>query len=70
MATTSQIDAEVIYALTKSLYEGLDTLTKIHPVFRELAIDNATSGLKMPLHPGAIQYYRQRGLNVPESLIP
>jgi TRAP transporter TAXI family solute receptor len=70
MATTSQIDAGVVYALTKTLYEGLDALTKIHPVFRDLAIENAFSGLKAPLHPGAVRYYRQRGLTVPESLIP
>ncbi len=70
MATTSQIDAGVVFAMTKSLYEGLDTLAKIHPVFKELSIDKAFTGLKIPLHPGAIQYYRQRGLSVPESLNP
>jgi len=70
MATTSQIDPGVVYALTKALYEGLDALAKIHPVFRDLMIQKAFLGLKVPLHPGAIRYYRQRGLNVPESLIP
>lgn len=70
MATTSQLDTEVVFSLTKTLYEGLDILIRIHPVCKELSIDKAFQGLKIPLHPGAVLYYRQRGLKVPESLIP
>lgn len=70
MATTSQLDTEVVFSLTKTLYEGLDVLIKIHPVCKELSLDKAFQGLRIPLHPGAVLYYRQRGLKVPESLIP
>jgi len=70
MATTAQLDKEVVFSLTKTLYEGLDVLIKIHPVCKELSLDKAFQGLRIPLHPGAVLYYRQRGLKVPESLIP
>lgn len=70
MVTSAQIDPGVVYSLTQTLYEGLDALTKIHPVFRALDIEKAFVDLRIPLHPGAIRYYKQRGLKIPESLIP
>ena len=33
-------------------------------------IDAAMAGLPVPLHPGAIKYYEEVGLEIPERLKP
>jgi hypothetical protein len=34
-----------------------------------MRLEIATDGLGAPLHPGAIRYYREVGLEIPERLI-
>jgi TRAP transporter TAXI family solute receptor len=48
--------------ITKILFEQQPTLASIHPQARELSIDRATLGASIPFHPGAIRYYRERGV--------
>ncbi len=69
LAVTSTLNSEVVYALTKTLYENLDYLARVHPACRSIALDEAITGLTVPLHRGAIRYYRERGLDIPAHLI-
>jgi uncharacterized protein len=69
LAVTASLDEDVVYALTKTLYENLDYLAKVHPACRNVVLDKALDGLSVPLHPGAIRYYRERKINIPEHLI-
>jgi uncharacterized protein len=69
LAVTASLDEDVVYALTKTLYENLDYLAKVHPACRDVVLDKALDGLSVPLHPGAIRYYRERKINIPEHLI-
>lgn len=68
LVTSSQIDKQVIYELTKTLYASIEYMTKIHPACAQLSLDRAFSSLKIPLHQGAVQYYRERNLRVPDEL--
>jgi TRAP transporter TAXI family solute receptor len=70
LATTAALDPDVVYALTKTLYENLDYMARVHPACRSIALDKAFEGITVPLHLGAIRYYRERQIRVPESLIP
>jgi TRAP transporter TAXI family solute receptor len=70
LATTSSLPRHVVYALTKTLYENLDYLAKVHPACRQIDLDRALSGLEVPLHPGAVEYYLERNIDIPEHLLP
>jgi len=70
LAVASSLNAEVVYALTKSLFENLDYLAKVHPACRSLSLESALRGLDVPLHKGAARYYRERKIKIPEHLIP
>ncbi len=70
LATTSTLDPHVVYALTKTLYENLDYLSKVHPACRNIVLEKALDGLDVPLHRGAIRYYREKKIRIPENLIP
>jgi uncharacterized protein len=70
LAVTSALDPQVVYELTRVLYENLEDLERLHPSCRGISLENALEGLHVPLHRGALRYYRERELEIPERLIP
>ena len=61
---------EVVYELTRILYENIDDLAKAHQVAKQIDINHAFDGLMVPLHPGAIKYYEEHGITVPDKYKP
>jgi TRAP transporter TAXI family solute receptor len=59
---------EVVFALLENLYDNLASLRRIHQATAALRIDNAITGLSVPLHPGAVRFYESRGVHVPDHL--
>lgn len=66
----ADVDAAIVYKLTKTIYENLPYLYAIHKATKFMKLELATSGLPCPLHPGALKYYREVGLKIPNELIP
>ena len=64
------VDKEVIYLLTKTIFDNPDYLKQVHKMGAFITLDNALSGLPAPLHPGAYEFYREMGFEIPENLIP
>ena len=64
------VPEDVVYLLTKTLFENPDYLKAVHKMGAFITLDNALSGLPAPLHPGALKFYKEKGLNIPEALIP
>lgn len=69
LAVRADIDEDAVYQITKTIYENLSFLNAIHSATRVMAIEKALAGLPMPLHPGALKYYREVGLDIPARLI-
>lgn len=68
LATSSLLDRQVIYELTRTIFENIEYLVRIHPVCSNISLEKALTGLKIPLHPGAAQYYREKKIAIPEEL--
>lgn len=63
IVTRADEDEEVVYQLTKAVFENFDSFKTLHFVFATLDKERMVySGLTAPLHPGAIRYYREAGL--------
>ena len=69
LAVHADVSDEVVYAITRALYENLDFLQGAHPATEEMSLDKAVLGLPVPLHPGAVRYYKERGVVLPARLI-
>lgn len=69
LAVNASVDEEHVYLLTKTMYENLGFLSAIHPATKVMAVENAMAGLPVPLHPGALRYYKEVGLEVPAHLM-
>jgi len=57
-----------IYTLTKTIYENLDDIRTINAKGNYVTLEDAMSGIPSNLHPGAIKYYEEQGLTVPDYL--
>ncbi len=68
LATSALLDRQIVYELTRTIFENIEYLVRIHPVCSNISIEKALTGLKIPLHPGAIQYYREKKMAIPEEL--
>lgn len=62
LVTNAQVSDDLAYAMTKELFENLDTLAASHQAAKLIKLENALNGMPIPLHPGAERYYREEGL--------
>ena len=57
-----------IYALTKAIYEHLGEIQEINSKANYMSLEDALSGIPSDLHPGALKYYAEQGLTIPDYL--
>ncbi|ENP8393052.1 TPA: TAXI family TRAP transporter solute-binding subunit [Vibrio alginolyticus] len=69
LAVREDISEEDVYQLTKAIYENLPFLQGIHKATKAMAIEKAIAGLPVPLHPGAVRYYKEMGIEIPSDLM-
>jgi TRAP-type uncharacterized transport system substrate-binding protein len=62
LVVSPDLPEPLAYDITRVLFTEQATLAAIHPQARELSIDRALAGATIPFHPGAIRYYRERGV--------
>jgi len=70
LAVRSDVEDESVYLITKTIYENLPFLQGIHKATKAMALQKAINGLPFPLHAGAVRYYEEVGLTIPEKLMP
>ena len=57
-----EVPDDTVYAMTKLLFENLETLAAAHAAAKAIDPAKALGGMPLPLHPGAERYYREAGL--------
>ena len=70
LAVRADVPDEAVYQITRAIFENLATLHEIHKATREITLERTLIGLGAPLHPGALRYYREVGLQIPPELVP
>ncbi|MCG8335748.1 MAG: TAXI family TRAP transporter solute-binding subunit [Proteobacteria bacterium] len=60
--TSINVDEQIVYAITKEIFDNFEDFKKLHPAYQVLTKENMLQGLSAPLHPGAIKYYKEAGL--------
>jgi TRAP transporter TAXI family solute receptor len=63
VVTSAKVPADVVYVITKAVFDNLDEFKKLHPAFAHLdAKEMVKNGLSAPLHEGAVRYFKEKGL--------
>lgn len=55
------VEEDVVYQVTKSIFENLDQVYKVHPAAVYITLEDAITDV-FPMHPGAMRYYREKGI--------
>ncbi|MEW6425560.1 MAG: TAXI family TRAP transporter solute-binding subunit [Bacillota bacterium] len=58
------LDENLVYELTKTLYEQKDAIGQIHNAGKQIDLKRAVDGVTTPIHPGALKYYQEKGIKV------
>ena len=59
LVTHEGVSNDVVYAMTKALWTGLDQLVAAHSAAKAIDLKHALEGMPLPLHPGAEKYYKE-----------
>ncbi|MCL5808713.1 MAG: TAXI family TRAP transporter solute-binding subunit [Deltaproteobacteria bacterium] len=62
LIASTDVKADVAYSIVKSLFEGQNELAAAHAKGKELNLKTASTGVSIPFHPGAVKYYKEKGL--------
>lgn len=60
--TSSKVPDDVVYAITKEVFDNFEDFKKLHPAYGVLTKKNMLEGMSAPIHPGAMKYYKEAGL--------
>jgi hypothetical protein len=61
--------ADFVYEVVRKTYENLDILIAAHKSAQEVQAPFIVHS-PIPLHPGALKYYTEKGISIPEKLRP
>ena len=67
---TQGLSDDLVYNLTKTVFEHQKYLMQIHPFAKYTTPENAIKTSPIPFHPGAVKYFKEIGLTVPPRLMP
>lgn len=71
VVTSSSTPDDVVYQVTKTVFENLAELRTLHLAFADIQLDDMLDQCVFaPVHPGAARYYREAGLKMPRQCLP
>jgi hypothetical protein len=62
LIASSELKEDVVYQLTKALFDNQPELAATHAKGKELNLKTAVKGVSIPFHPGAKKYYKEKGV--------
>lgn len=62
LVTRSDLKDDLVYNMTKSMFENLDQLAAAAAAAKSIKLEGALAGMAIPLHPGAARFYKEKGL--------
>lgn len=62
LITSADVPEDVVYKVTKAIYENLDYLYTVHKSFKAMTKETIANVTGAPLHPGAEKFYKEVGI--------
>ncbi len=70
LAVNIKMPEEMVYQMTKLTWDNIGEIHKTAVTLQTLDKSKPFVGVNMPMHKGAIRYYKEKGIKVPAALIP
>ena len=68
LVANTKVPDEVVHQVLTSMYsqEGLEYLVSVHNSAKSMAIESGLKGVVTPIHPGAVKFWQEKGLTIPD----
>ena len=68
VAARLDLSEDAVYQITKTFWENMEEVRKTAPYMKDVNLETAFAAPNMKLHPGALKYYTEAGVNIPTAL--
>jgi len=62
ITVSAEMSDDIAYRITKAFNESLAKVRKVHAALEPYTVEQGITGCGVPLHPGAIKYYKEKGI--------
>lgn len=62
LITNDSVPEEQIYEFLNGMFSNLKDIAAVHAKGKEITLKGALDGLTAPLHPGAVKFYKEKGI--------
>lgn len=70
LAVRKDMTDERAYKMTKLFWANLDEVHKTSVILKPITMEMPFVGINARLHPGAVRYYKEKGIAIPAKLMP
>lgn len=70
VVASADLPDDVAYEITKAVLENNERMVATHSAARQTLAENIVNNTVVPLHPGAVRYYEEIGIEIPEAIMP
>jgi TRAP transporter TAXI family solute receptor len=72
LTTNKNQPEELVYTIMKTLWskKGMEAMVMAKKSFNEMTLQNGFTGASVPLHPGAVKFWKEQGKEIPAKLMP
>jgi TRAP transporter TAXI family solute receptor len=67
LVARADMPEDVAYTLVKELWDNIEEVKKNNTQLKDLSLDKALEKVSAEIHPGALRYFREKGLALPKS---
>lgn len=72
LSANKDLPEDLVYTVMKTLWskEGMEAMVAAKKTFDEMTLENGFRGASVPLHPGAVKFWKERGKDILARLMP
>jgi TRAP transporter TAXI family solute receptor len=70
LAVNASMDDDTAYKLTKAFWDNIDEVKASSAVLKSLDPKRPLQATNIPLHPGAAKYFKEKGITIPDNVMP
>ena len=70
LVVNKNLGDDLVYRITRTLFESLPEMHRTAAILSDVSLEDTFSLANVPVHPGALKYYKEIGKKVPAALMP
>lgn len=71
-SASADLDEQIVHDCLKAIYtdEAFKAMVTAHKAARHMSLDSGLDNISIPLHPGAVRFWEEAGLDIPKPIQP